>query len=186
MLAVRALTLSGGVCACWGALFLYESQERQIQNILEAWWIRVDDISRGAVSRHTGFARATAELTQAGLDRLFGSKLLSLRAIFMSFSLSVTSLFVIAALIMICRDSRFFYGLLNGVATILIVLASPVIGENDNTVFVSLLAVLCIASLVVGIGKRLHWIAFGGAVISTYDTYLEYSFAGHRRRRRRR
>jgi hypothetical protein len=75
----------------YSGLFLYEDQERRLQNTLEDLWVRVTDRQRAAVSRHVSFMTEVARLEASGFDRVFGKKLLSLRALSTSICFSVVS-----------------------------------------------------------------------------------------------
>src|SRR5689334_4085828 len=88
---LRVISVLAGALMVYGSLFLYERDERKIQNILETWWVRIDDARLEATGRHTAVTRAAANLAQSGLDRLFGRRLLSLRAISVSGLLSLAS-----------------------------------------------------------------------------------------------
>ena len=63
-----------------------------MQKVLEAWWIRVNDVSHRALSWHVSFTKAAANLATICLDRLFGNRMLSLQAVGVSGCLSVISL----------------------------------------------------------------------------------------------
>jgi len=78
-----------GVFCILSAIALYPAEEKQVQSKFEDFWIRVDDRKNLARSRNTKFMQSIASLETSFLDRLFGRSLISLRAISMSFSLSV-------------------------------------------------------------------------------------------------
>jgi hypothetical protein len=96
---LRAVTTAAGGVLCYAALFLYETEEEAIQNTLEAWWISIDDVARVAVSRHEAFVRTAAILANTMLTKLFGRRLISMRAVGASACLSLCSLTVIVAII---------------------------------------------------------------------------------------
>ena len=51
VIVVRCLcALLGGLLVSW-SIFLFESQERAIQQTLEAWWVRLDDIHQSSTAR---------------------------------------------------------------------------------------------------------------------------------------
>lgn len=91
-LLLRGVALGGGLVACYGALFLYENEERLVQNVLEGWWIRIADLRRDLMSRHAAFVLGTASLTRTLLDRVFGLRLFSVRSFAVSVCLSYSSL----------------------------------------------------------------------------------------------
>jgi hypothetical protein len=88
---LQVTSVFGGALLIYGSLFLYEDEEQRIQNILENWWIRIDDARTSATHAHTALTRAAAELARSGLDRVFGPRLLSFRAISVSGLLSLAS-----------------------------------------------------------------------------------------------
>jgi len=94
LLIARILSFAGGCVICYAALFLYETETREVQNTLEEWWIRVDDLRTAAVKRHVALLRVSAQATEAILDRTFGQRLISLHAISVSGILSLVSLFL--------------------------------------------------------------------------------------------
>jgi len=57
------------------ALFLYEDDEKKLQNYMEEWWIRVDDLKAQAMSGQAAFGKTVAEATKSGFDGIFGKKL---------------------------------------------------------------------------------------------------------------
>jgi hypothetical protein len=58
-----------GLLLIWCAAFLYEDDEKKLQNHIEEWWIRVDDYKNQALSVQTAFAKAVTEVTNLGFDR---------------------------------------------------------------------------------------------------------------------
>lgn len=93
--------LSGCVLLYAGA-FLYENEERQVQSVLETWWIRVNDASHRALSWHVSLMKAAANLATTCLDRLFGKRMLSLQAVGVSGCLSLVSLHLVTMLLSYC------------------------------------------------------------------------------------
>jgi len=88
------------VCAGLGALliswsvFLYEGEERRIDEILAAWWISMEDASVRSVSWHLAFVRRLSETISKWLNAVFGARLWSVRAVAASCCLSLSSAFV--------------------------------------------------------------------------------------------
>lgn len=70
------------------ALFLYEDENGKIQNTLETWWIRLKDQQDSAPSRQAAFMKGVARLTTDVFDKLFGQRLISIRALGTSLCLS--------------------------------------------------------------------------------------------------
>ena len=69
-----------GLVLLYVALFLTETAEGNIQNRLEALWVRVDDLSKVALSRQAAFLQQVSKLLGALFDKLFGTKLISAKA----------------------------------------------------------------------------------------------------------
>jgi len=97
--AFRLLGGTAGALLLYGALFLYEDEHGKVQNTLEEWWIRLREKQTELLARHTVFMREVARLEKRVFDRLFGERLISLRAIGVSqsYSLASTGLAVILA-----------------------------------------------------------------------------------------
>jgi hypothetical protein len=90
---LRALALISGIILCYGGFFVvYDSEDALVQNILENWWVRIDDLKITALSSHVAFMKGAAEFASATLDRVFGRKLISIRTISVTGCLSLASL----------------------------------------------------------------------------------------------
>jgi hypothetical protein len=85
-----------GVILILMSSLLYETEEGAIQNRLEQWWIVLVDAEPRAVDRHAAFVANVAALGSHLFDRLFGSKLFSVR------SLGVSACFSLASLGVVC------------------------------------------------------------------------------------
>jgi len=96
-LLAEAVAFVASALLVYVAVFLREDEEGAIQDRVEALWIRIDDLSRHAVSRHTAFLRSIAAVTASGLRHLFGNRLFSWQLIGVSACLSLASLFLVAA-----------------------------------------------------------------------------------------
>ena len=79
------------------AIVLYPGEEGKIQSKFEDFWIRVDDFKDLALTRHAAFMTGVAKLETRLLDRVFGEKIFSARAIGASAfcTLSSIALFII-------------------------------------------------------------------------------------------
>lgn len=98
--APRALAaILGGLAVCLASL-TYEDEEGRLQNKLEDWWIRLDDRRTASMSWAASFIQAIARLTGNSLDRLFGARLFSPRAVVVSVILSGASLFLTASIVL--------------------------------------------------------------------------------------
>src|SRR5262245_50863504 len=76
----RLLAGAAGLLLLYAAFFMYENTEGQVQNRLEEWWIRLDDSRRSAASWQAAFLKKVAETSNRFFDRVFGTRLLPLRA----------------------------------------------------------------------------------------------------------
>ncbi|MBZ5493827.1 MAG: hypothetical protein LAO76_23150 [Acidobacteriia bacterium] len=83
-----------GLVLLYMAFFLTETAEGGLQNRLEELWIRVDDLSRTALSRQAAFLQQIAKLLSHTFDWIFGKKLLSAKAAVTSISLSSAAVFL--------------------------------------------------------------------------------------------
>src|ERR1041385_2035142 len=85
----------GMLLVSW-SIFLYEGEERVIDETLAAWWIEVDDFAQTAVKRNLAMLRIAARAVGGWLDGVFGERLVSVRAVSASLTLSRASLFLVA------------------------------------------------------------------------------------------
>jgi hypothetical protein len=76
------------------ALFLTENEEGELQNRLEVLWIRVDDLSKTAMTKEAALVQQASKMLSTALDRLFGARLLSWNAIATSVGFSIASLYL--------------------------------------------------------------------------------------------
>jgi hypothetical protein len=76
-------------------IFLYEDEEGNFQNKVEAWWIRLHDKQKAARSKVAVFMQEVARSTGNGFDRLFGHHLISFRIVPVSIYLSIASFFLL-------------------------------------------------------------------------------------------
>jgi hypothetical protein len=107
VIGIRIITFACGLLLIYVAIFLYEDEQGKIQNTLEDWWVKIDDLKRGALSRHTIFMQETARITNYGFNQLFGKKLVSLQALAVSACFSIASL-GLAGLYMIYESENLF------------------------------------------------------------------------------
>ncbi|HZS25596.1 MAG TPA: hypothetical protein VFB76_00080 [Candidatus Angelobacter sp.] len=136
----KILVCAIGAVALYCALFLYEDQERRIQNRIEQLWIEIDE------KRLTGnpFALATksAGVIGRGLDKVLGAGILSLRVVGMSVCMStVTVCLVLVTGMLIDPGSRNrvmvpLMSLSLGLATVVGVIVRPQSRPRDIFLFV--------------------------------------------------
>src|SRR5437879_4376109 len=94
--SVKVLAVAVGM-SCLYLLFLYENREQKVQNLLEEWWIRLDDQKNSILAWHTLFMREVAKSVTWQLDLLFGRTLVSYQSFSVSllFTLGFASLFLV-------------------------------------------------------------------------------------------
>lgn len=178
LLILRALALVGGACACYAALFLYENEEKELQNALERWWIQIDDLSKKSLSRHAAFAKVAAQLTEGGLDYWFGRRLLSARFVVVSTAASLISLLLVSSVVLASVD-------LSGIRTdgsedIFLWLTFPVLMSTRSASLTA--ACACVGIFVLVHAVRSERIVFAGTYVAAVTTTLLVSsdFTGAR------
>jgi hypothetical protein len=90
-LIARPIEVLFGLFCVLTAIMLYPGEEGKIQSKLEDFWVRVDDYQRLALSKHVAFMTGVSQLETHFLDRVFGPKLISERALGVSFCCSMFS-----------------------------------------------------------------------------------------------
>src|SRR5690348_15676563 len=80
-LGLHILVGLSGVLILWSEIFLYEPEEGHVQNILDEWWVRIDDLHRKALSKQRAFVTELARRLAVILDWVLGPRLFSLRTL---------------------------------------------------------------------------------------------------------
>lgn len=91
LIVTRLLAGAVGSLAFYMAFFLYEDEEGRWQNRIDRFWVAVDDRARQTDSKTIATLNKLAGLVQTTLDRPFGAKLISLRAMMGSMTVSVST-----------------------------------------------------------------------------------------------
>jgi hypothetical protein len=98
--------LAGCTCVALASM-MHEDEElrlqtrvKKLQARVERWWITVDDSKILTLAWATSFVRGVARLTGTCFDRVFTTRLISLRIVGISFCLSIASLFFTLLVIM--------------------------------------------------------------------------------------
>ena len=104
LLFIEAVSAFCGVILIYLALFTYEDEQKQLQNSLETFWIRIDSLKTDDSTRRMILLRGIASLSTAILDRLFGKSLISFRSVIM------TSLLMVGAMDMFLEIYLFPHG----------------------------------------------------------------------------
>jgi hypothetical protein len=74
----KILSLGVGSFLLYLGAFIYETEQKGLQNRLEDWWIRIDDLNASGLRLHAAFTVVVAQVTTACFDAVFGSRLMSL------------------------------------------------------------------------------------------------------------
>jgi hypothetical protein len=90
-LVVRPVAFLLGAFFVLTAILLYPNEEGEIQSKFEDVWVRVDDFQNLALTRHAAFMTGLARLETKFLDRVFGYKLISVRAVGASLCCTLTA-----------------------------------------------------------------------------------------------
>jgi len=91
------------VAACIGfyaAVFLYEDQEGEWQNRLDAFWVSINDRAKITERTSTALFNRIAEVLRSAFDRIFGHKLFSFQSFRISLLLSVSIGFAVVLVIL--------------------------------------------------------------------------------------
>jgi hypothetical protein len=96
---IRTAEVLIGALLLYLRFFLYESEEGRLQNALTDLWIRVEDHSQNVSRRFSQLLTETALLANRFFDRIFGSRLLSWRALCVSTYFGFGSAILFLALI---------------------------------------------------------------------------------------
>lgn len=82
------------------AIFVYENEEGKVLNWLDELWIHINDMHISAVSKETAFIKGVLSVVSKRLDKLFGERLFTFKAVYVSVCFSLTGvLFFLAVFI---------------------------------------------------------------------------------------
>lgn len=95
---LKLITVVIGVLLFYASLS-YETEDGKIQNLLEEWWIKVDDYKKQAISKHTAFIKALASLVTNIFDRVFGTRIYSVESLGVSICYSDVCLGLLSILL---------------------------------------------------------------------------------------
>jgi hypothetical protein len=85
---------------------LYETEEGKLQSRLEDLWIKVDDVRGKALSGTTVFLKVVAQLFNSLLNRIFGEKLVSFRALTISCCYAIATTGVLPFLVLLTFSDK--------------------------------------------------------------------------------
>jgi hypothetical protein len=103
----RILLGMAGCLFIYCSLFLYETEEGRLENVLERWWRRVRVLRTHAVSLETAFLKVVAEITSRGFSLLFGDRLFGAKAIAASFCYSVAAVSLVVLIEILLKSALF-------------------------------------------------------------------------------
>jgi len=92
--AVRLAAALAAIATFYVAWFVYEDEERRLQNKIETWWLQFDDIRSKMVSRQTAFVIIVAQRASDILDRMFGQALFGKDSIATAVCLAIGGLYL--------------------------------------------------------------------------------------------
>jgi hypothetical protein len=98
-LIARPIEALFGVFCVLSAIVLYPNEEGKIQSKFEDFWVRLDDFQNLTLTRHAAFTTGVAKLETRFLDRVFGNRLTSIRALGVSFCFSLGTIALLAMLV---------------------------------------------------------------------------------------
>src|SRR5215475_6343033 len=84
----------GGLLMMYAGIFLTETEEGRLQNVLEDLWIRVDDLHTTAMSRQAAFLQQVSRLAEYGMVTVFGHKLFSTKSLASCLCFAQASIFL--------------------------------------------------------------------------------------------
>jgi hypothetical protein len=128
VLVCKVLAVVGGCLFVWAACFLKENEEGEVQRTLELWRDKLVVWPSATRGRRAAALRFCASAASTIFDRLFGQRLLSLRAVLTSATLSMGS----------------------------ILLVLPYIDHHVHTVLLGTLC--CISAVAPAVSSRLSWL----------------------------
>jgi len=88
---VRIVVGLAGLLLIFSAGFLYQDEEGKVENRLEVWWEQLRAARVKALSAHTLFLRSTTQTVSRWLSSLYGSSLISTRALSVNTSIMLAS-----------------------------------------------------------------------------------------------
>jgi len=88
-----------GLLLLYVGLFLTETEEGLLNNRLEELWVRVDDLQTIAMTRQAALLQQVSSLVAAGLAKLFGQKLVSIKSVAACLCFAMGSIYLSLALL---------------------------------------------------------------------------------------
>ena len=81
LIASKILAIVVGCATVFVALFMYEDEEGKWQNRIDELWLAIDDRARITGRKAVALLNKMSDIVTAGLDRVFGHRLLFFRSI---------------------------------------------------------------------------------------------------------
>jgi hypothetical protein len=85
---LQALSLATGLVLIYAAAFLYEDEERRVQDTLALWWIRLHELEGGMLPKASALLAKSNEIVSSFMARLLGPKIVSIHFVAVSMVLS--------------------------------------------------------------------------------------------------
>jgi hypothetical protein len=74
----KVLSFGVGLTLVYLGAFIYESEQKKLQNRLEDLWLKVDDLNAAGLKKRAAFMVVVAQITTSSFDAVFGPDLISL------------------------------------------------------------------------------------------------------------
>jgi hypothetical protein len=88
---LRTLAFCAAIPILSAGYLMYEGEAEKVQSRLDTAWIQFDELRKKTLSRQAAFVRVVATKTVLSVDRLFGTRLVSVQALAPAFTLCLSS-----------------------------------------------------------------------------------------------
>ncbi|WP_157634229.1 hypothetical protein [Burkholderia ubonensis] len=88
---VRLFTGGAGLLLLYVAWFIYDDEEKRLQNKIELWWVEFDDSRKRMMTRQAAFASVISRRASGVIDRIFRGTMSSTDSIATAACLSIAS-----------------------------------------------------------------------------------------------
>jgi hypothetical protein len=142
LIASQILAIVVGCATVFAALFMYEDEEGKWQNRVDELWLAIDDRARITGRKAVALLNKMSDIVTAGLDRVFGHRLLSFRSIGASTSYSFATACVVNIISdVVTQDSTTTAGFLYATCLIIFCAVLPTVFQSRWIMPISLIPV---------------------------------------------
>jgi hypothetical protein len=145
LIASKILAIVVGCATVFAALFMYEDEEGKWQNRIDELWVAIDDRARITGRKTVALLNKMSDVVTAGLDRVFGQRLLSFRSLGASTSYSFATACVINVIVIlhdvVTQESTNSVGFLYATCVILFCAILPTVFQSRWIMPISLIPV---------------------------------------------